>query len=207
MAVLGLGLLSFFGSEAEATSLTGDFAITVQLRWTDLIGPSWAPGWNFVEKSGTFLFLGGSGDFAALGPTGTTRDFSYTGPHRFNVPGPPIFSFEFPGGLTFDLLEIAGFVVDSSAGMQTVSGTGIFHKDGFDDTVGLFNFSGPNVWGLQGTISLSTPSTPSTPAVAVPEPSTIVLVGSMILLGSGVLGLSVIAWKRGRFKKAPPASA
>lgn len=211
VALLASTVLALAGSQAAATSLTGDFAIVVTLPWTDRYGPGWgplAPWIDFAQRepvtrhSGTFVLLAGSGDFAGLGPTGTIGGFTYSGSSDWNSPGPPNLRFEFPDGLTFDLLQITSFVGDTgSLGAHTISGIGVFHREGFDDTVSEFSFSGQTVWRLQGTFAFSTPT------VAVPEPDTMILLGTMILFGSGLLGLSVIAWKRGRSRKSPTARA
>jgi len=62
-----------------------------------------------------------------------------------------------------------------------LSGTGTAHITGFDDTAGDWSFSGQTD-ALGGTFSWSA----STGAAAVPEPATLLLVGSA-LTGLGIL--------------------
>lgn len=209
--LVGLGMLAISASHAAAVQMTGGFAIAGPFQWTNNAGvmvplPSTATSIDFnkdgaTTNTGTFNFITGNGDFtaASLGATsGVIKDFSFTGPGSVAFPLPPILIFELIGGLTFDLTSITMFSANDAAPSLTIVGAGVFHKVGFDDTPGVFNFSGQFIPGAgEATFSFSA-SNAAVPTV--PEP------GTLILLGSGLL-CTGLAWKLGWTKKAAVTAA
>jgi PEP-CTERM motif len=154
------------------------------------------PGRHRHEFRDILLLRGAAGISPASAPRGRSGTSSYAGPGNAAFPVPAILTFESIGGLTFDLTAITYVNADTSGqGSLTIAGVGLFHKTGFEDTADVFNFSGQNILGASGTFSFSASN-----AAAVPEP------GTLILLGSGLLGVSVTTCTRPRSRKNPTAA-
>lgn len=131
--------------------------------------------------AGNYEVNGASGHFAPLllpgNTSGTIKDFCFTGSGCGVYPGVPINTFELGQlGFSFDLLTVQ--VVFQSASNLILQGTGLFHLGGFDNTPGVFNFAISNT---SSTFAFAASQ------ATVPEP------GSMILLGTGLLGLAAAA--------------
>jgi hypothetical protein len=134
---------------------------------------------------GGFLVIGATGAFATAGMTplvtvGTINDLTFTGAGSANFPTSPIAGFQAAApGFTFNLTSIASIV--QTANFLGILGNGTMTLAGFDPTPGVWAFTTQDPTGLQGTFSFSATD------VAVPEP------GSMVLLGTGLLGLAAAA--------------
>ena len=124
--------------------------------------------------AGPMSIDGGTGVFAGILGAGTIKDFCFVAPCGL-YPGAPLVSWQTSaGGATFDLLSTA--VPFRSAEGLVVTGTGLFHIAGFDDTPGTYSLAVTNA----GTaFSFSATDT----ATAIPEPHTLVLFGMALLVG------------------------
>jgi hypothetical protein len=148
-----------------------------------------ATGINFLNLDGTdpgttgeFFVLNshptssGANDMRSLRwTTGTIRDFSFAGAGSAAFPTVPIVGFESfsLGDLTFDLENI--WVKYQDANTLSLSGTGFFNWTGFDRTAGSFEFSATQIGGSMAFVASE--------AAPVPEPASLLLMGSGALFG------------------------
>jgi len=197
LKLLGGGLiLSSLISNASAIQIQGNLimaGVAVPLdesnHETDLESST---GLYFANA---FAFLG-DGDFADI-TTGSAIDFQAFQFEPALLPSPvaPLWSIADPLSgnslFEFDLTSIN--VNEKSGETLSLSGTGILSGAGFEDTSGIWNFTtqSPSV-GPYFSFSAASAATP------VPEASTVVT------LGLGVIGLSIIGYRNRRRAASSP---
>jgi hypothetical protein len=116
-----------------------------------------------------------TGNFSTLyNLTGTMNDFSFVGLGTPNYPAIPFVGFEVMASSAFSFDLLTATVTNQTNSDLTLTGTGMFHLDGYDATMGIYSFQA-NQSG--GTFSFAG-------SESVPEP------GSMLLLGTGLFGLA-----------------
>jgi len=196
VSLMAAALAAVSAPQAEAALLTGSLGLSAvavgggnPVRPVDSGGNSvalgaataidfQAAGLPSVGTAGLYNVDNAFGDFAPLvGTSGVIKDFSFTGAGGAGLPVPPIVTFESGvGGFQFDLTTIQ-IIFQNNDGML-LRGTGTFRYGAFDPTAGTFTFAITNAGSAFNFNATET---------AVPEP------GSMVLLGTGLLGLAAAA--------------
>lgn len=169
-----IGLLAP-GLAAQAVPIAGEIHFAGLWNPTPGPGAGTATGIDFPAFT---IVLAGTGDYAGLAGTGATfTDFTFT---PFGGSVVPLWSVS-SGGVdySFDLTSVS--VDFQSATQLTLSGTGILHITGLDDTPARWDWT-----GNQGAELFSF----SADNVAVPEPATL---GIVTL---GLIGLAAAGTKR-----------
>jgi hypothetical protein len=184
LAVLATGLLScgLFCKQAGANQING----SVLFNGTATVSGDRGPGTTTISFANpSWTVVSGLGNYSTFGTPATFTSFSFAGTGTgaaLSGPGIPQGTFTF-GTLTysFDLLALVNEITTNDT--MAISGTGIAHITGLDDT--------PISWTLVGyannfTFDLSGSTTPPGPAT-VPEGGS-----AVSLLGIALVGLEAL---------------
>ena len=183
---------------AGATQITGSDSIALFNVATNPANASFFPisGITSISNGGAVISSTGTGNFSII-PTGTfvsVATFFPNGPNGGTIGTP--FTFTISGFGTFT--ETSNPVVLANASNGTSSGTNIFlvgtftpsgALSGFQSNTASFDISFTRTGASDsGSGTLAVPA-----ATVIPEPSSIVLLGSALLAGAGVMRKRLLA--------------
>ena len=173
----GFSITGNFLPVVGATGASTTLGLATGLDFINFFGSAATPG-----VAGSVAVNSGSQDFAGLvGTSGTMRDLTFSGSGSAAYPTPALASFQaYPSAaLTFDLLSVAVLMQTSDA--LVLTGSGVFHMLGFQDTYGKVTFTGN---GSSGTFSFSASQGATT---AVPEPASLLFLAVGLFASGGYL--------------------
>lgn len=175
---VAVALMLGLGTNAQAVEITGAIDISGRLVNTTNLGTT--TSLNYIVGSSR-VGLDPTGDFAVVpfNTAATMNNFTFNpfvGPHT-------VWSVV-PGGFSFTLQSVS--VVTQTPTFLNLEGAGLMNGTGFDATPYLWSFTATRSGSGVGTLISFTENDVAT----VPEPT------SMLLLGSGLLGLGLWGRKR-----------